>query len=69
VRPALLDSVLTFPGLDRRILAFAASDKAVDELVGDEPENERLLFGAIDTEVRAFLKVLKANILRNNAFS
>jgi len=43
--------------------------KAVDELVGDEPENERLLFGAIDTEVRAFLKVLKANILRNNAFS
>jgi hypothetical protein len=43
-RPVLLYSVLTFPGLNQRILAFQASDKTVDELVRDGLKNQVILF-------------------------
>jgi hypothetical protein len=36
--------VLTFPGLNQRILAFQASDKTVDELVRDGLKNQVILF-------------------------
>jgi hypothetical protein len=46
--------VLAFAGFNQRVVAFAATDQAADELLGDRQQDQAVIF-TIDAEARAFL--------------